>query len=571
MNRRQFAQAAGWTALSAGRVLGANDRVRLGAIGTGGRCRYLMNAANKVGGCEIVAINDVNVARLRKAKDLAVAGAKEHRDYRAVLDDKSIDAVLIGSPDHWHVPMLKAAVAAGKDAYCEKPLTKTYEEGREIIAAVNKTDRVVQVGYQQRSYPHMQEARAMIRGGALGRITLVQAYWYQNYTRFPIEPEVEDLDWKQWLGSAPQRAYDPLRYARWRWFWDYGGGTLTDLFSHWIDTIHWILDVDGPLAAQATGDHYAYDQFECPDTLRATFPYPKKFQVGYDSSIVYGYEDGGMIFRGANATLKLDRTRYELFTEDSIKEQRTSHPTATKMAPSVREGTLDHMQNFLECVRSRRTPNSDVVSAVASANVAHLGNRAYKTGKVVYPGGDKGEWKSLFNGKDLSGWIVDTKGLWTVRDGMIAGKHIGLKYNDFLRTAAHYEDFELMVKYRLVNNIGNSGVQFRSLPVEGSHEVFGYQADIGQQYWGCLYDESRRKKVLAGPTPDMIAGIDKNGWNEYHLRAEGNHIALWLNGIRTVDYVETEPGILRRGLIALQVHSGPGIEVYFKDLQIREL
>src|SRR5260370_471709 len=126
--------------------------------------------------------------------------------------------------------------------------------------------------------------------------------------------------------TATQRVYDALRYARWRWFWDYGGGTLTDLFSHWIDTIHWILDVDTPLSAQAMGERYAHDQFECPDTMRATFPYPKKFQVGYDSSIVYGYEDGGMIFRGSNATLRLDRSRYELFTEESVKEQRTSHP-----------------------------------------------------------------------------------------------------------------------------------------------------------------------------------------------------------------------------------------------------
>src|SRR5262249_52891457 len=153
------------------------------------------------GGCEIIALNDVNAARLRKAKEFAAPGAKEWRDYRALLDDKSIDAVIIGAPDHWHVPMLMAALAAGKDAYCEKPLTKTVEEGQRIIDAVRKTDRVVQVGYQQRSYPHMQEARAMIRGGMLGRITLVQAYWYQNYTRFPIEPEIEDLDWKQWLGS----------------------------------------------------------------------------------------------------------------------------------------------------------------------------------------------------------------------------------------------------------------------------------------------------------------------------------------------------------------------------------
>src|SRR5258708_37664355 len=125
--------------------------------------------------------------------------------------------------------------------------------------------------------------------------------------------------------------------------------------------------------------------------------------------------------------------------------------------------------------------------------------------------------------------------------------------------------------FRLRNNVGNSGGQFRSVPGEGSYEVFGYQADIGQQYWGCLYDESRRKKVLAGPPQETVAMLDKSGWNEYGLLVEGNHIALSLNGIRTVDYVETEPGILKRGFIALQVHGGPAIEVHFKDLLIREL
>jgi hypothetical protein len=180
-------------------------------------------------------------------------------------------------------------------------------------------------------------------------------------------------------------------------------------------------------------------------------------------------------------------------------------------------------------------------------------------------------FKPLFNGRDLSGWQVDTPGLWQVRDGALVGKHGGLEYNDFLRTSQPYRNFELRLKFRLVNGQGNSGVQFRSKPIPGSHEVIGYQADIGEQYWGCLYDESRRKKVLAQAPPESLQGLDKAGWHEYVITAKGNRITQDLDGKRTVDYTEAEPGMDIPGFIALQVHAGPGIEVWFKNVMIREL
>jgi hypothetical protein len=177
----------------------------------------------------------------------------------------------------------------------------------------------------------------------------------------------------------------------------------------------------------------------------------------------------------------------------------------------------------------------------------------------------------LFNGKDLEGWEVDTPGLWSVKGGMIVGKHNGLKWNDFLRTKKHYENFILKLEFRLVKGVGNSGIQFRSKPVPDSHEVEGYQADIGEKYWGALYDESRRKKVLVGPPEEVLANLKKDAWNEYVIRAEGWRIKLELNGIQTVDFLETDTHIPRTGFIALQVHSGPGIEVQFRNLRIREL
>ena len=177
----------------------------------------------------------------------------------------------------------------------------------------------------------------------------------------------------------------------------------------------------------------------------------------------------------------------------------------------------------------------------------------------------------LFNQKNVDGWELDTPGLWSVRDGMIVGQSPGLKYNDFLRTKRDYSDFILKLSFRMVDGRGNSGVQFRSKPVPNSHEVSGYQADIGEQYWGYLYDESRRRKVLVQAKPESLAGLKKDAWNEYVITAQGNHITLDLNGVRTVDYTETEPGIETTGFIALQLHGGPPMEMQFKDLRIREL
>jgi hypothetical protein len=182
-------------------------------------------------------------------------------------------------------------------------------------------------------------------------------------------------------------------------------------------------------------------------------------------------------------------------------------------------------------------------------------------------------FRPLFNRRNLDDFIVDTPGLWRVeRGGTIVGVSPGLKYNDFLRTRRQYSDFILKAAFRMVDasGKGNSGIQFRSKPMPDSHEVIGYQADMGQDYWGCLYDESRRKKVLAGPAPGNLK-IDRKGWNRYVITARGPRITLELNGLKTVDYTETENGIEGSGFIALQLHGGPPLEMHFKDLTIAEL
>jgi hypothetical protein len=180
------------------------------------------------------------------------------------------------------------------------------------------------------------------------------------------------------------------------------------------------------------------------------------------------------------------------------------------------------------------------------------------------------EFTPLFNGKDLAGWDGDLK-LWKVVDDTIVGDSPGIKQNQFLKTKRHYEDFELRLDFRLKDGVGNSGVQFRSKAVENSTEVSGYQADLGEKYWGCLYDESRRNKILAQADAKLEGVLKKDGWNEYVIRAEGNHITLAINGVTTVDYREEQADIPRTGFIALQVHSGPPLRVEFRNIRIREL
>ena len=177
----------------------------------------------------------------------------------------------------------------------------------------------------------------------------------------------------------------------------------------------------------------------------------------------------------------------------------------------------------------------------------------------------------LFDGKTLAGWEGDFE-LWRVHDAMIVGDSgAGIKRNEFLATKKKFGDFELRLEFRLRDGEGNSGVQFRSKRVEGSSEVSGYQADIGEKYWGCLYDESRRNKILVQAPLELEKSLEKGGWNKYVIRAEGTHITLALNGVKTVDYDERDPAIDRAGIIALQIHAGGPLRVEFRNLRIREL
>src|ERR1035437_9380079 len=304
LNRRSFIIASGLTALASTRALGANDTIRIGVIGAGGRMtRGLLDAADKAGPYQIVAVSDVYTPRRDEVKERSGGTATTHLDDREVLE-KDIDAVFIAAPDHWHVRMASDALAAGKDVYLEKPVTRTIEEGAVLTKAVRSSKQILQCGMQQRSWTHFRDAVDIIQGGTLGRVTQVRTYWWQNYRilvpRKPIDTQL--LDWKQWLGSAPDQPFTEEKYTYWRWYSNFGGGGMTDLFTHWIDVVHWAMKSDRPRAAMMLADKHIFDQWDCPDTIQAAFRYPG-FDVVYEGMMSSSVDGGGIEFRGTDYTL----------------------------------------------------------------------------------------------------------------------------------------------------------------------------------------------------------------------------------------------------------------------------
>lgn len=360
-------------------VLGANDRVRIGAIGTGGRCQDLMTDLKKLPGNELVAVCDVYEPNLLQAQKIAGAGAKQYRDYRVLLDNREIDAVVIGSPDHWHKQMTVDAVQAGKDVYVEKPVSHSLEEGVELVRVVEASQRVVQTGTQQRSWEHFKLGKQILDSGKLGQVTFIRAWWFQNYAaqREPTKLSLEQLDHKRWLGSAPDQLLTPMKFYRWRWYWDFGGGALTDLMTHWIDVVHWYMETPAPLSALTSGNRYSLS-WECPDTITCVLDYPKKYSVTYHSAMTSSIDDGGMEIRGTQATMKIDRQRLAVYAEHGklIGSKESQEPEI--LIRSRGDGTRDHLGNFLECIRSRQTPSANVRVGHAAARAAHLGNLSLK-------------------------------------------------------------------------------------------------------------------------------------------------------------------------------------------------
>ena len=383
LDRRSFLIAGGLTALASTRVFGANDRLRIGVIGAGGRMRQLLNAAENTGvPFEIVSVSDVYTPRREEVKSRACAtSATTSVDYNNVLDDKSIDAVIIASPDHWHVRMATSALASGKDVYLEKPVTHTLEEGEALQKSVRSSRQILQCGMQQRSWPHFRNAVDLIQGGALGQVTQVRTYWWQNYgsNSAPKPVDVAQLDWKQWLGGAPDQPFSQEKYSRWRWFWSFGGGAMTDLFTRWIDVAQWAMKADQPTMALMLGDKYVFKEWES-GPRSAAFRYPG-FDVVYEGMMSSSIDDGGLEFRGTGATLKINRPGMSVFHEN-VKGDR--NPILKE--DSFEDGTIPHMANFFDCIKMRKEPNAPVETGIAAARAGHLGNLAYhRAGVTPWP------------------------------------------------------------------------------------------------------------------------------------------------------------------------------------------
>jgi len=381
LNRRSFIIASGLTALASTRVLGANDTLRVGVIGAGRRMRNLLDAADKVGPYQIVAVSDVYGPNRDAVKERSNGSATTHLDYHEVLA-RDIDAVFIASPDHWHVRMAVDALTAGKDVYLEKPVTHTLEEGPVLTRAVRAGKQILQCGMQQRSWTHFRDAVNMIQGGSLGKIPQVRTYWWQNYQRnwAPKPIDEQSLDWKMWLGSAPDQPFSLNKFDQWRWYWNFGGGALTDLFTHWIDVVHWAMKVEQPSQVFTLADKYIFQQWDCPDTIQAAFRYPG-FDVVYEGMMNSSIDDGGLEFRGTDATLKINRGGFTIFREGAEKGQ---NPVLTET--SFKDGTITHMENFFDCVKTRKEPNAPVEAGVAAARAGHLGNLAYhRGGPITWP------------------------------------------------------------------------------------------------------------------------------------------------------------------------------------------
>ncbi len=371
--------------LAPARVLGANDKIRVGVLGTGERAQYLMTLFKDHPDVELVAVCDVYAPRRAEALKIAGERAQSFLEYRAVLDSKDVDAVIIGSPDHWHKQMLIDAVRAGKDAYCEKPIMHSIEEGEQMVRAVEETKRIVQTGTQQRNWPHWIMGKQIIDSGKLGKITFIHTYWYQDYlgSGKPLPPvEQGELDWKKFLGDAPDQPFTLEKFYWWRWFWDFGGGILTDLFTHWIDVIQWYMDQPAPHTAASTGDVYRMN-WQCPDTVTAAFEYPGNFMVTFTGAINSNVDDGGIEFRGSEATLKIDRSHLAVYPEDARWVSGWNLPEPEIFVRSEHDGTVENVKNFLDCLRTRKQPNANIHVGLQAARTSWIGNLSLRKGSKI--------------------------------------------------------------------------------------------------------------------------------------------------------------------------------------------
>lgn len=436
INRREFIKRSAATGAGASLTLGAskrteaafdpqnspNGRITLGYIGTGARAQDVMQDVLRMPGFEVVAMCDAYKGRLERAVERTGGRAKVYANVAELLAAPGVDAVYIGTPDHWHKDHAIAALNAGKDVYIEKPLTYTIDEGLEIAAAVKKTGRILQVGSQGISSPIQQKAREIVQSGRLGQITMVRISVNRNTPGgawiYPIPPDANEqtVNWEMFLGSAPKHPFSLEHFFRWRCYEAYSGGMATDLFVHAMTTLHFVTGAQAPAACFAAGSLYRWKgSRDVPDTLDAILQYPEGFHVNLSGTFNnQSAGDRGIQILGTQGTLTIGRDvvfapERPIDGNDWIVE---SWPSAlekayykdpkviaaevpAKWAPQVFSGeerwsgagpnaNVLHFEAFQKALRDRKQPVEDVWAGHRAAAVAHMVNLAAKQKRPVF-------------------------------------------------------------------------------------------------------------------------------------------------------------------------------------------
>ena len=373
-----------------------NEKIVLGFVGMGRMGQSNLKTFMKHPDVEVAAVCDVYSSNLDAALKITDGRAKALKDFRRVLDMKEVQAVVVSSPDHWHALQTTFACEAGKDVYVEKPISVYLREGRRMVEAARRYKRVVQVGTQQRSGVHFQKAIELIHQGHIGKVSFVRTWNYGNVFpegigNPPDSDPPKELDWDFWLGPARKVPFNPNRFgvhpdrfSSFRWFWDYAGGMMTDWGVHLLDVVHWGMKVDVPQSVSAQGGKlYLQDNRETPDTLQVTYQYPG-FVCVYESRECnqhglnqHGY---GISFHGTNGTLFVDRGGFEIFPERVEKGTNRCEALTEKNSNNHNQA---HSRNFLDCIKSRQNPISDIGVGHRSTSAAQLGNITLRSKSVV--------------------------------------------------------------------------------------------------------------------------------------------------------------------------------------------
>lgn len=393
IGRRDFLkQAAIGTAalmIDPSRVLGANDRVRVGMIGVGGRGQELLRQVIAVPNAELVAIADIYPRRFDEAKKFA-PNIKTYSDHRQLLDQKDIDAVLVASPLHIHARHFVDTIAAGKDIYSEKTMTWSIPEAEQCLQAAKNSDRVVQIGLQHVSDGSLADTKQWIKDGLVGKVTMVQSWMSRNTPHgrgqwvrpVPSDVTASNVNWNAFLNGRPAQPFDANKFINWRLFWEFSGGNVTENMIHQMSWIMTALDLPIPTAAFMTGGVFSEkDGRQVPDTIIVTLDFPQDVVITWQSTFSNSHFGLGEHILGSDGTVEHIAGEQNMVTGKSESAIRYFPEKANRKDGAALEGHTpdeNHMANFIDCVRSRKTPNASVEIGHRTAIVAHMANLAYR-------------------------------------------------------------------------------------------------------------------------------------------------------------------------------------------------